>query len=155
MGWRPTYLRPASAPSRVSGLLVRNPDEDPSLSFALRLREVMRPLQGHRPRQLRKHTWCRVSLPPGNLPVFSPPTQLGGWNITGPWNKDNFQDILQVVTSHYRTSPFFSVYVSADSKSSNSNVIQVSAPGAPEEGPGPQGLFGVEQVLTWGSGGGD
>ena len=83
----------------------------------------------------------RVSLPPGDLPVFSPSTQLGGWNITGPWNKDNFQDILQVVTSHYRTSPFFSVYVSADSKSSNSNVIQVSSPGAPAEGPGPQGLF--------------
>lgn len=51
--------------------------------------------------------------------------QLGGWNITGPWAKDNFQDTLQVVTAHYRTSPFFSVYVSADSKNSNSNVIQV------------------------------
>lgn len=36
-----------------------------------------------------------------------------------------------MVTSHYRTSPFFSVYVSADSKNSNSNVIQVSWPGAP------------------------
>lgn len=52
--------------------------------------------------------------------------KLGGWNITGPWDKDNFQDTLQVVTSHYHTSPFFSVYVSADSKNSNSNVIQVS-----------------------------
>ena len=56
--------------------------------------------------------------------------QLGGWNITGPWDKDNFQDTLQVVTSHYRTSPFFSVYVSADSKNSNSNVIQVRGPEA-------------------------
>lgn len=56
--------------------------------------------------------------------LLSPP-QLGGWNITGPWAKDNFQDTLQVVTAHYRTSPFFSVYVSADSKNSNSNVIQV------------------------------
>ncbi|KAK1340407.1 hypothetical protein QTO34_018976 [Cnephaeus nilssonii] len=54
---------------------------------------------------------------------------LGGWNITGPWDKDNFQEILQVVTSHYRTSPFFSVYVSADSKNSNSNVIQVDQSG--------------------------
>lgn len=57
------------------------------------------------------------------LPTLSP--QLGGWNITGPWAKDNFQDTLQVVTAQYRTSPFFSVYVSADSKNSNSNVIQV------------------------------
>lgn len=35
-----------------------------------------------------------------------------------------------MVTSHYRTSPFFSVYVSADSKNSNSNVIQVRGPEA-------------------------
>uniref|UniRef100_A0A8C2SBK8 Endothelin-converting enzyme 1 n=1 Tax=Capra hircus TaxID=9925 RepID=A0A8C2SBK8_CAPHI len=55
--------------------------------------------------------------------------KLGGWNITGPWDKDNFQDTLQVVTSHYHTSPFFSVYVSADSKNSNSNVIQVDQSG--------------------------
>ncbi|NP_001356106.1 endothelin-converting enzyme 1 isoform a [Mus musculus] len=55
--------------------------------------------------------------------------KLGGWNITGPWAKDNFQDTLQVVTAHYRTSPFFSVYVSADSKNSNSNVIQVDQSG--------------------------
>ena len=59
-------------------------------------------------------------------PVPSPSPQLGGWTITGPWDKDNFQDTLQVVTSHYHTSPFFSVYVSADSKNSNRNVIQVS-----------------------------
>ncbi|XP_059997177.1 endothelin-converting enzyme 1 isoform X4 [Lagenorhynchus albirostris] len=55
--------------------------------------------------------------------------KLGGWNITGPWDKDNFQGTLQVVTSHYRTSPFFSVYVSADSKNSSSNVIQVDQSG--------------------------
>ncbi|XP_045154875.1 endothelin-converting enzyme 1 [Echinops telfairi] len=55
--------------------------------------------------------------------------KLGGWNITGPWDKDTFQDTLQVVTAHYRTSPFFSVYVSADSKNSNSNVIQVDQSG--------------------------
>lgn len=75
-----------------------------------------------------------MSPPPPHLPVPSPPPQLGGWNITGPWDKDNFQDTLQVVTSHYRTSPFFSVYVSADSKNSNSNVIQVSWAGTPGRG---------------------
>lgn len=53
-------------------------------------------------------------------------SQLGGWNITGPWDKDNFNKTLQEVTAHYHTSPFFSIYVSADSKNSNSNVIQVS-----------------------------
>ncbi|XP_074832019.1 endothelin-converting enzyme 1 isoform X2 [Carettochelys insculpta] len=55
--------------------------------------------------------------------------KLGGWNITGPWDKDNFNRTLQEVTAHYRTSPFFSVYVSADSKNSNSNVIQVDQSG--------------------------
>lgn len=45
-----------------------------------------------------------------------------------------------MVTSHYRTSPFFSVYVSADSKNSNSNVIQVSWPGTLGRG---VGMFSV------------
>nr|AAH46653.1 Ece1 protein [Xenopus laevis] len=55
--------------------------------------------------------------------------KLGGWSITGPWDKDNFQETLQLVTAHYRTSPFFSVFVSADSKNSNSNVIQIDQSG--------------------------
>ncbi|XP_067423070.1 endothelin-converting enzyme 1 isoform X1 [Emydura macquarii macquarii] len=55
--------------------------------------------------------------------------KLGGWNITGPWDKDNFNKTLQEVTAHYHTSPFFSIYVSADSKNSNSNVIQVDQSG--------------------------
>uniref|UniRef100_A0A8D2D4D0 endothelin-converting enzyme 1 n=1 Tax=Sciurus vulgaris TaxID=55149 RepID=A0A8D2D4D0_SCIVU len=45
-------------------------------------------------------------------------TRLGGWNITGPWDQDT--------TGPPHSSP---VYVSADSKSSNSNVIQVDQSG--------------------------
>lgn len=52
-------------------------------------------------------------------------TQIGGWNITGPWARDNFMEVLKAVAGTYRATPFFTVYVSADSKSSNSNVIQV------------------------------
>lgn len=52
-------------------------------------------------------------------------TQIGGWNITGPWDQDNFMEVLKAVAGTYRATPFFTVYVSADSKSSNSNVIQV------------------------------
>ncbi|XP_025059499.1 endothelin-converting enzyme 1 isoform X3 [Alligator sinensis] len=55
--------------------------------------------------------------------------KLGGWNITDPWDKDNFNETLREVTAHYHVSPFFSVYVSADSKNSNSNVIQVDQSG--------------------------
>ncbi|KAM5132245.1 endothelin-converting enzyme 1 [Mantella aurantiaca] len=55
--------------------------------------------------------------------------KLGGWNITGPWDKDNFQETLQSVTAYYRVSPFFSVFVSADSKNSNSNIIQIDQSG--------------------------
>ncbi|XP_036203207.1 endothelin-converting enzyme 1 isoform X4 [Myotis myotis] len=62
-------------------------------------------------------------------PLMEMIERLGGWNITGPWDKDNFQEILEAVTSRYRTSPLFSVYVSADSKNSNSNVIQVDQAG--------------------------
>ena len=52
-------------------------------------------------------------------------TQIGGWNITGSWDQDNFMEVLKAVAGTYRATPFFTVYVSADSKSSNSNVIQV------------------------------
>ncbi|XP_077924383.1 endothelin-converting enzyme 2 isoform X3 [Halichoerus grypus] len=51
--------------------------------------------------------------------------KIGGWNITGPWDQDNFMEVLKAVAGTYRATPFFTVYVSADSKSSNSNVIQV------------------------------
>lgn len=52
-------------------------------------------------------------------------TQISGWNITGPWDQDNFMEVLKAVAGTYRATPFFTVYISADSKSSNSNVIQV------------------------------
>lgn len=46
--------------------------------------------------------------------------------MTGPWDKENFMDVLKVVSGPYRAQPFFSVGVSADPKNSNSNVIQVT-----------------------------
>lgn len=55
--------------------------------------------------------------------------QTGGWALTGPWDKDNFQEVLRTVSASYRTSPFFTVFVSADSRNSNSNIIQVDQSG--------------------------
>lgn len=52
--------------------------------------------------------------------------QIGGWSITDPWDKDNFMEVLKVVSGPYRAQPFFSVGVSADPKNSNSNIIQVN-----------------------------
>lgn len=54
------------------------------------------------------------------------PFQIGGWALTGSWHKDNFQAVLRMVSANYRTSPFFTVFVSTDSKNSSSNIIQVS-----------------------------
>ncbi|XP_053171150.1 endothelin-converting enzyme 1 [Scomber japonicus] len=51
--------------------------------------------------------------------------QIGGWALTKPWAEDNFQKVLRTVSANYRTSPFFTVFVSTDSKNSNSNIIQV------------------------------
>ncbi|TMS19497.1 Endothelin-converting enzyme 1 [Larimichthys crocea] len=50
---------------------------------------------------------------------------LGGWALTEPWDKDNFQEVLRMVSASYRTSPFFTVFVSTDSRNSSSNIIQV------------------------------
>ncbi|XP_033618492.1 EEF1AKMT4-ECE2 readthrough transcript protein isoform X2 [Fukomys damarensis] len=55
--------------------------------------------------------------------------KIGGWNITGPWDRDSFMEVLKAVAGTYRATPFFAVYISADSKSSNSNVIQVDQSG--------------------------
>uniref|UniRef100_A0A8D3AB37 endothelin-converting enzyme 1 n=1 Tax=Scophthalmus maximus TaxID=52904 RepID=A0A8D3AB37_SCOMX len=55
--------------------------------------------------------------------------QIGGWNMTGPWEKENFMEVLKVVSGPYRAQPFFSVGVSADPKNSNSNVNQVDQSG--------------------------
>uniref|UniRef100_A0A8B9UNV7 endothelin-converting enzyme 1 n=1 Tax=Anas zonorhyncha TaxID=75864 RepID=A0A8B9UNV7_9AVES len=55
--------------------------------------------------------------------------QIGGWNVSGSWNQSGFMEVLKVVSGTYRATPFFTVYVGADSKSSNSNVIQVDQSG--------------------------
>ncbi|XP_063350410.1 endothelin-converting enzyme 2b isoform X2 [Pelmatolapia mariae] len=65
----------------------------------------------------------------GAQPLVDLITKIGGWNMTGPWDKDNFMDVLKVVSGPYRAQPFFSVGVSADPKNSNSNVIQVDQSG--------------------------
>ncbi|KAL4622510.1 endothelin-converting enzyme 1 isoform X2 [Arapaima gigas] len=65
----------------------------------------------------------------GAQPLLELINQTGGWALTGPWDKDNFQEVLRMVSARYRTSPFFTVYVSTDSKSSNSNIIQVDQSG--------------------------
>ncbi|XP_048397949.1 endothelin-converting enzyme 2-like isoform X2 [Stegostoma tigrinum] len=65
----------------------------------------------------------------GAQPLIDLINRTGGWNITGPWDKDNFMEVLKAVSGTYRAVPFFTVYVSADSKSSNSNVIQVDQSG--------------------------
>ncbi|KAI4878347.1 hypothetical protein NFI96_033697 [Prochilodus magdalenae] len=65
----------------------------------------------------------------GAQPLQELINQTGGWALTGPWDKDNFQEVLRIVSANYRTSPFFTVFVSTDSKNSNSNIIQVDQSG--------------------------
>ncbi|XP_016402678.1 endothelin-converting enzyme 1-like, partial [Sinocyclocheilus rhinocerous] len=60
----------------------------------------------------------------GAKPLQDLINQTGGWGLKGPWEKDNFQEVLRTVSANFRTSPFFTVFVSTDSKSSNSNIIQ-------------------------------
>ncbi|XP_015268057.1 PREDICTED: endothelin-converting enzyme 1 [Gekko japonicus] len=55
--------------------------------------------------------------------------KLGGWNVTGPWEEDSFNQTLLALAAYHHISPFFSLYVSADSKNSSSNIIQVDQSG--------------------------
>nr|XP_056705971.1 endothelin-converting enzyme 2 [Euleptes europaea] len=65
----------------------------------------------------------------GSQPLMDLIEKIGGWNITGSWNQTTFMDTLKLVSGTYRASPFFTMFVGADSKSSNSNVIQVDQSG--------------------------
>ncbi|KAM8822169.1 LOW QUALITY PROTEIN: endothelin-converting enzyme 2b [Synchiropus picturatus] len=65
----------------------------------------------------------------GAQPLVDLIAKIGGWNLTGPWDKDNFMEVLKVVSGPYRAQPFFTVGVSADPKNSNSNVILVDQSG--------------------------
>ncbi|XP_048361929.1 endothelin-converting enzyme 2 isoform X2 [Sphaerodactylus townsendi] len=65
----------------------------------------------------------------GSQPLMDLIEKIGGWNITGSWNQTNFMDILKLVSGTFRASPFFTVFMGADSKSSNSNIIQVDQSG--------------------------
>ncbi|XP_032888089.1 endothelin-converting enzyme 2 isoform X2 [Amblyraja radiata] len=64
----------------------------------------------------------------GAQPLIDLINKTGGWNITGPWDKDNFIEVLKIVSGTYRTSPFFTIDIGTDSKSSNSNVIEIDQP---------------------------
>uniref|UniRef100_A0A673NEZ8 endothelin-converting enzyme 1 n=1 Tax=Sinocyclocheilus rhinocerous TaxID=307959 RepID=A0A673NEZ8_9TELE len=65
----------------------------------------------------------------GAQPLIDLIAKIGGWNITESWDKDNFLDVLKIVSGPYRAQPFFTVGVSVDPKNSNSNVIQVDQSG--------------------------
>ncbi|XP_075412247.1 endothelin-converting enzyme 2 isoform X1 [Tenrec ecaudatus] len=65
----------------------------------------------------------------GAQPLRDLINKIGGWNITASWDQASFMDVLKVVAGTYRATPFFTVYISADSKSANSNVIQVDQSG--------------------------
>lgn len=65
----------------------------------------------------------------GAQPLIDLIAKSGGWNITGPWDKDNFMEVLKIVSGPYRAQPFFTIGVSVDPKNSNSNVIQVDQSG--------------------------
>ncbi|XP_042336186.1 endothelin-converting enzyme 1 isoform X2 [Sceloporus undulatus] len=55
--------------------------------------------------------------------------KLGGWNISGPWEGSDFNKTLLEAMAHHHVSPFFALYVNADSKNSSCNIIQIDQPG--------------------------
>uniref|UniRef100_A0A4W5PZY7 Endothelin-converting enzyme 1 n=1 Tax=Hucho hucho TaxID=62062 RepID=A0A4W5PZY7_9TELE len=65
----------------------------------------------------------------GAQPLQELINQTGGWALTGPWDNNNFQEVLRTVSAKYHCSPFFTVFISTDSKCSNHNIIQVDQSG--------------------------
>ncbi|KAK1799616.1 hypothetical protein P4O66_000385 [Electrophorus voltai] len=65
----------------------------------------------------------------GAQPLQELINKMGGWALSGPWDKDNFQEVLRTASAQFRSSPFFTVFISTDSKNSSSNIIQVDQSG--------------------------
>ncbi|KAJ7306527.1 hypothetical protein JRQ81_009887 [Phrynocephalus forsythii] len=55
--------------------------------------------------------------------------KLGGWNINVSLATKDFNRTLLEVVAHLHISPFFSIYVGADSKNSSCNIVQVDQSG--------------------------
>ncbi|XP_044277182.1 endothelin-converting enzyme 1 isoform X2 [Varanus komodoensis] len=55
--------------------------------------------------------------------------KLGGWHLNDSSDVEDFNQTLLEMVAHYHTSPFFAIYVSADSKNSSRNIIQVDQSG--------------------------
>ncbi|XP_077577379.1 kell blood group glycoprotein isoform X3 [Stigmatopora nigra] len=58
--------------------------------------------------------------------------KLGGWSVSGQWNKTDFNSTLSVLMSDYATFPFFNVYVGEDpthtSGKRSKRYIQIDQP---------------------------
>lgn len=73
-----------------------------------------------------------VALSPDayNAFFFSLWVQLGGWPVSGQWNKTDFNSTLSLLMGDYATFPFFNLYVGKDPKEINhgttSRYIQAS-----------------------------
>lgn len=66
-----------------------------------------------------------LSFTVGNL------CQLGGWAVSGQWNRTDFNSTLSLLMRDYATFPFFSLRVGRDPKETsngtNKRYIQVSS----------------------------
>lgn len=53
---------------------------------------------------------------------LSPHLQLGGWAVSGQWNRTDFNSTLRILIKDYATFPFFSLQVGRDPKEITSGV---------------------------------
>ncbi|XP_061111756.1 kell blood group glycoprotein isoform X1 [Conger conger] len=67
----------------------------------------------------------------GSEPVLKLIRKLGGWAVSGQWNRTSFSSTLSRLMREYSTFPFFSVYVGKhrnDSDCSDRKYIQIDQP---------------------------
>ncbi|XP_071839766.1 endothelin-converting enzyme 1-like isoform X1 [Apostichopus japonicus] len=65
----------------------------------------------------------------GGTPLLNGIEELGGWNVTGTARSDvTMQSIIEKLGYYYVEQPFFTLFVDADDKSSNKNIIQIAPP---------------------------
>lgn len=64
----------------------------------------------------------------GSEPIVDLIEQVGGWSLSGYWNKTDFNSTLMVLMRDYQTFPFFRVHTGANPLDPHNSIIQIDQP---------------------------
>ncbi|XP_043935096.1 endothelin-converting enzyme 1-like [Protopterus annectens] len=64
----------------------------------------------------------------GSEPIADLIEKVGGWSLSGHWNKSDLNHTLMALMRDYQTFPFFTVYTGSNPLDPHSSIIQIDQP---------------------------